>query len=297
MKDPGDKFPISPIPVPTGAILRGFSERAGQQAESGQTPAGIDAELPTQGFFTLLTGIVLANFKALPQRLKKDIYWLGPLVLLWLILWPIKVMTMLRMPQALNSIVMTLIFLTATYNGFIGKAAFITIMSRTIIPTIKRIKAGELAQIKERYGRTFTLIKNVIKRGRHVAPKIILISGGFGLIASNILTRNNKIDKYLVCLLAAVALVDDLSKGTGSPVVRLVSTGLRDLPLLAGKNLKISMQSTYISIAGFALGLALAFVPGLFAQSYNSPVGFVAGLIILAAGLVLHFTGGKHARK
>jgi hypothetical protein len=300
MNDPSEKAPIPAIPFPTGAILRGFTGTDGQSSQQAQ-PGGetsFDAVvLPNQGFFSLLSAIVLANFKALPQRLKKDIYWLGPLVLMWLILWPLKVMTLLQMPSALHSLVMALIFLTATYNGFVGKAVFITVLSRTIIPAIQQIKAGKSAEIRDRLARTIKLLKGIIAKGKKLSLKLILISGGFGLIASNILTRNNKIDKYLVCLLAALALINDLSKGTGNPVVRLVSTGLRDLPLLAGKSFKVSLQSTYVMIAGFALGLTLAFLPGLMAQSYNSPVGLVTGLIVLAAGLVLHFTGGKNASK
>jgi hypothetical protein len=297
MTEVTEKRPFSSIPIPIGSIvLDRETEKEFVEAPIDRKVVSADA-LPQQSFMGMLKSIIRSNYKGLPKRLLKEIYWLGPLVIIWMGLWTMSPMTLMALPGPLKPLAWFFIFLTATYNGFIGKAAFITVMSRTFIPLIKRIKAGEMNEIKAKYGQTAAMIRTILFKSKRYTLKIFLISAGLGLIASNILTRNNKIDKYLICVLCAVALFDDLSKGKGSPIVRLVSTGLRDLPILAGKKLKVSMQSTYLTVACFAIGLVLAIVPGQFVNTFVSPLGAIFGAVLMIAGIGLHFLEGKNAEK
>lgn len=291
---------LSPsIPIPSGPILvdREIDIEQGEKTPETTEIPEVESEgnLPKSSFFTLLISIVKANYKALPKRIMKEAIWLGPLALIWIFVWSINAMTLYRLPGPVRSLTMVVIFLTATYNGFLGKAAFITVMSRTFIPLVKRIRKGEMPAIKEKYIHTLGLLRGIISKNKRYTVKIYLISVGFGLIASNMLTRNNKIDKYLICVLCGVALFDDLSKGKGSPVIRLISAGLRDLPLMIGKRLKGTTQSTWLAVSGFAVGLILSIIPGQFANSFYSPVGYFSGTVLVIAGIVLHFTEGKNA--
>jgi|GEM_PF-2519515 len=301
MTELAEKQSLPGIPIPPKAGIRYFPN-AEDSADDPEYAAGSqnqsDTEsLPPQSFFSLLKGIIVSNYKAFPKRIVKDIIWVGPLLAVWIGLWTIPYMTVQSLPGPLSSLAMALIFLTATYNGLVGKAAFITVISRTFIPLVKRIRGGELAQIKEKYAQTATIIKKAMAKSKMLTLELFLISGGLGLAASNILTRNNKIDKYLICVLCAVALFNDLSKGKNSPVVRLVSTGLRDMPVLAGMRLKVTLASSYLVITGFAIGLLLALLPSLFFNSYSSPGGFIFGAIFVIAGIAVHFVGGKNAVK
>ena len=296
-----EKKSFKSVPTPPKIITRYIPDPEDSKDDLKDSP-GVPSEgnadaLPPQSFFSLLKGIVAVNFKALPRRLVKDAIWLGPLLILWFVLWTYPTMKISSLPGPLGTLAWLLIFLTATYNGFIGKAAFITVISRTFMPLIQKVRRGELSQVKEKYGQTAKIIKQIILKSKMVTLKLFLISGGIGLAASNILTRNNKADKYLICVLCAIALFNDLSNGKSSMVVRLVSTGLRDLSFLMNKNLKVTMAMTYLVITGFSIGLLLALLPSLFFNSYVSPGGYIFGAVFIMAGIIVHFIGGKNASK
>jgi hypothetical protein len=287
------------IPVPTG-IVEFVSDTEVELLEGGndsfRTKSAV-GDIPRQSFFGLLKGIIKSNLKVLPRRLMKDAIWLVPLAVIWMVLWPLTFNTLMYLPGPIRSLIPIVIFLTATYNGFIGKAAFITVISRTFIPMFRKIRAGQWPAISAKYRETARMLSGIMAQSQRVTLKLFLMFGGLGLIASNVLTRNNKIDKYLVCVLCAIALFDDLSQGAKSPVVKLFSTALRDLPMLAGKTIKVSMNSAYLSLAGFAAGLLLAIVPSVFVTSFYSPAGFISGIVLILAGLGLHLTEGGNAKK
>jgi len=234
---------------------------------------------------SVMKEILIANYRSLPKRLLEDAVWLAPLSALWLFLWTIPNQTLNRLGP-LGSLASLLIFLTATYNGIFGKAAFVTVFSRTILPLIKQ-KSTERTVHFAKYKKTLQLIQGIVRKGKVEAVKLILMSGGLGLIVSNILTRNNKIDKYFVCLLCSYALFDDMAKGPSNPVIRIVSAGISSIPMQLGQRLNGNLQTAYVAITGFAIGLAFAFVPGLVAQTFISPMGIIFGLVVLAIGYFL----------
>jgi hypothetical protein len=300
MSDAVQKPMVSTIPLPTGALERETDDQWESEETFGKVEIDLQdgmGEMPRHGLWKILKTIVISNYKSFPKRMLKDIIWVGPLAVIWILLWTMGGMGMYTLPGPIRTLAWLGIFLTATYNGFLGKAAFVTVFSRTFIPLMKGIAKGERKTIGARYKKTWKLILNLIQTGKSAALKIMLMSAGVGLIASNLLTRNNKIDKYFICLLCATALFDDLSKGQGSMVVKLTSAALRDLPMLFGKAVQVNMRTTYLTLSGFAAGLVLAIVPGQFVNSFYSPVGAIFGAVVLIAGIVLHFVGGKDATR
>lgn len=287
MVDPVSEQAKHPIPIPVGSVE--FVSDTEVELDASEIPQKrtMPDGIPKQSFFAVLKSLIVTNLRMLPRRLTKDVVWLGPLVVLWVLLWSIPAMTLLTMPKFLSSLASGIIFLTATYNGFLGKAAFITVLSRTLIPIFQKSRSGGLTEFFARYRKTAKLISGLVTKGKVSALKMLLFSGGTGLVISNLLTRNNKIDKYLVCLLCAFALFDDLAKGPSNPVIRLVASGLRDLPALAGLHLKVNLQTAYLAITGFAFGLALAFVPGLFSQTFVSPIGAIFGAVVIGISLAI----------
>lgn len=275
----------SRIPSPASIVSNIFDTTRETDTEVSQQNPSIPSVVAQEKLISVIKEILLTNYRALPKRLLQDAVWLAPLSALWLILWTIPNQTLNRLGP-LGSLASLMIFLTATYNGIFGKAAFVTVISRTILPLIKKKNPERTAHFAK-YGKTLQLIQSMVRKGKTEAMKLILMSGGLGLIASNILTRNNKIDKYFVCLLCSYALFDDMAKGPSNPVIRLVSAGLSSLPMQLGQRLNGNLQTAYIAITGFAIGLTLAFVPGLVAQTFVSPVGIIFGLIVLAIGYFL----------
>lgn len=265
------------------------SDESGAKTDGSQSPE-------TAGFFVVLFHLVGTNMRNIVSNFKKDMMWLIPLFIVWMILWTIPTMTMMSLPGPIATIIAIAIFLTATYNGFVGKFAYVVVMSRTIIPKIKSIKKNGISGLFAGYGKVIQIVKKSVAINKTLAIKLTLLFAGLGFVASNILTRNNKIDKYLVCLLAAFALFDDLSKGMGNPVVRLFSAACNDIAKLLKKQVTITIGFIYTAIPSFAIGLVLSFIPGMFSQNYDDITGYVAGAICIAGSVVVHFMGVKNAK-
>lgn len=286
-------LPPQSIPLPTGPVYKETIDPGDLLPSSQPTSLDSTTALPNQHFFNIIFNLVQRAIKTLPARLKKDAIWLVPLALIWLVIWPLKVMTLLKMPEIISKAISAIIFLTATYNGFVGKAVFVTVLSRTYVPLIKNIGKGQTNDLRIRYTKTVTIIRKAIALNKQGVLHTMLIASGIGLMASNILTRNNRIDKYFVCLLAAGALLDDLSHGGRNPVVKLFITAMRDLPMLIARKSNPSLSQAYVAITGFSGGLVLAFIPGMLNNSYTSPSGFYMGAVFIVAGIVLAIVKGK----
>ncbi len=287
------------IPLPMGPIMREEIDpsRIGNSQNALPAIDLSDQMANGQHVFGLLAKIVSGAIKALPGRLKRDAVWLIPLAVIWLVIWPMKVMFLMKLPGFIASLIHIIIFLTATYNGFLGKAVFITVLSRSLVPLIKNSKKSGLKTTLTRYQQTTNIIKKAVHQNPVTALKTVLFSAGLALAVSVSLTRNNRIDKYFVCVRAAWALFDDLSRGRKNPVVILVLAALRDLPRLFLKKSNPTMRLAYLTITGFSSGLLLAFIPGMMNNSYTSLSGVYAGLVLIIAGLILHFTSQKPAKE
>ena len=291
------------IPIPSGQIER--ETTIVLEDGDARTDGDLGEEILTQekdftlAFMPLLMDVVSSNYRALIGRLKKNFIWLVPLFVVWVFLWTVPMMTWYTMPSGLHKIGYFLIFLTATYNGFIGKAVFLSVISRNFIPMGKQIKKGEGQQVIKRLTKAISITTKALKAGKEHALGLFVTSAGIGLIISNVLTRNNKIDKYFVCLLFAIAILDDLSKGRGNPVLQMITALIRDTRKLVKSKTITTLRTGYIAGTGFALGLSLAFIPGQFANSYTSKVGMVMGAMVtvIGIGLIIAFRpkGDVHA--
>ena len=259
---------------------------------------GSSQSIAEDHFFKLLTGIIGRNIRNLPDYLKKNLVWLGPLLIVWLVLW----VNPRQMPLGLNLILGAIqnspfagliIFLTATYNGAIAKAFYIGIVSGTLIPIVKQLKQGQWPQLISKYRQVISIIKQAMSfRQKETLPNLLLF-GGAGLAFSNLLTRNNGIDKYFICLLLSFSIFHALSRGTRDMVVRLFSAGYSGILSLFGKSKRPSLKLIYLALSGFALGTSLNFIPGFFKQNWTEPHGYIFGGILMAAGVVLLMSKGK----
>jgi hypothetical protein len=251
-------------------------------------------------FFKVLLQIITDNLKNAVQMVKKNYMWLVPLIAVWVWLGSISDMSRLTMPSFLNSLLGLAIFLTATWNTWVGKAFFAGFIGREIVPFIREIKqSGFMKAVKargSRLSRTYTVAFKAFKKKGTDAFIIMLCFGGAGMMLANAISRNNHIDKYLAVFLTALGLSFTLSRGLSEPIIKLVRAGWRDILHLFKKDKsKLTVANLYIAMASFALGMILSIIFAFLRVTNNfiDPTGYIVGGALIVAGLVWYFVGGR----
>ena len=117
---PGNRVP----PVPTGGFERqsgdiGDLEILGTIVASG--PPGEAIAGPEEGLAEVIRNLVCQNVRNTPRFLVRNGPWVAVLAVMWVWLHSISAITFLRFPSAIRSLLSAAIFLTATYNSFLGK--------------------------------------------------------------------------------------------------------------------------------------------------------------------------------
>jgi hypothetical protein len=284
MKQQSGSASMRTAPVPPNAI-GGLIGILTAEEEKDNTP-----------FFKLLWQIILDNLKNAVQLIKQHYMWLVPLAALWIWLESISEMSGLFN----NPIIKFLIFITATWSTWVGKAFFTGFIGREVVPFIREVKkVGFWKALKARVSRltrTYTVaIKAFIKKGKD-AFIIMLCFGGAGMMVANAISRNNHIDKYLVVLLTAIGVSFALSRGLADPVIKLVRAGWRDiLHLFKKDNSKLTVANLFIAMASFALGLILSIIFAFvrFSNNFVDYTGYIIGGVLIAAGLIWYFVGAR----
>jgi len=247
-------------------------------------------------FFKVLLKIITDNLKNAVNLIKQHYMWLVPLAALWIWLGSISELSGLFA----NPIIKFAIFITATWNTWIGKAFFAGFIGREIVPFIREIKkVGFWKALKARVSRltrTYTVaIKAFVKKGKD-AFIILLCFGGAGMMLANAISRNNHIDKYLVVFLTALGLSFALSRGLSEPIIKLVRAGWRDLMHLFKKdNSKLTVANLFIAMASFALGMILSIIFAFerFSNNFIDFTGYIVGAVLIVAGLIWYFVGAR----
>jgi hypothetical protein len=288
MKQQSGSVNMRVLPVPPNA-LSGVIGILNQEEEKDDTP-----------FFKVLVKIITDNLKNAVNLIKQHYMWLVPLAALWIWLGSIPMISTL-----MNSpIIKFAIFITATWNTWIGKAFFAGFIGREIVPFIREVKkSGFMNAVKARVSRltrTYTVaVKAFVKKGKD-AFIILLCFGGAGMMLANAISRNNHIDKYLVVFLTALGLSFALSRGLNEPIIQLVRAGWRDIMHLFKKdNSKLTVANLFIAMASFALGMVLSIVFAFvrFSNNFIDFTGYIVGGVLIVAGLawyfIMYFMGAK----
>ena len=284
MKQQSGSVSMRVLPVPPDA-LSGVIGILTTEEEKDDTP-----------FFKVLLQIITDNLKNAVNLIKQHYMWLVPLAVLWVWLESIPMISGLMS----NPIIKFAIFITATWNTWIGKAFFAGFIGREIVPFIREVKkSGFMKAVKARAGRltrTYTVAINAfVKKGKD-AFIIMLCFGGAGMMLANAISRNNHIDKYMVVFLTALGLSFALSRGLNEPIIKLVRAGWRDvLHLFKKDNSKLTVANLFIAMASFALGMILSIIFAFvrFSNNFIDFTGYIVGGVLIAAGLVWYFVGAR----
>lgn len=279
-------------PIPTGKI-----DKSGTQT---QITAGLSdiAKGTADSFVSIAKDLVIKNVKNAPTLALQNVTWLAPLVLIWLFLGTANRLYLL--PGFLSGILSAVIFLTATYNNFVGKALYAGFIGREVVPFIKKGKASGFGATYKEYISKYTKVAGTILKAfkeKGTNGYLMLAGyGGAGFIVSNFLSRNNKSFTYLVCLLTALGIFSSLSRGLNDNVVKLVTALWSDIVSLIKKEKRgASVSSIYVAMSSFAAGLALSVVFWFIrvSNAYTDPTGYIFGSLLIVVSVIIYFNNLK----
>jgi hypothetical protein len=147
----------APEPVPRPQGFRRPEPAAKKKKERRMELQGLEAGDP-RSTVDLLKLAFNNTVRSLPPVLRKY-GWLIPIILvIWTSLGTFSAYKMMfSMPALaplwmfLDKIVLILVFLTASYNSFVGKAVYAAIIIRVIIPLIRRIRREGFAAVRRNF--------------------------------------------------------------------------------------------------------------------------------------------------
>lgn len=230
------------------------------------------------------------NIKNIPNYIKRNLIAIITMSIIWLILmvWPTY-----RLPK----IFMILVFLSAAYNNWVAKIMYYIVMTRTIIPMIKKIKKDGPKDILDNIMKTPRIILENFKARGVAAHTVIIIFTGIAIAVSNYLMRNNKIDKYFICLMVGFGLYKAMSEGPKSVPFSFGRIVTRDIFRLMVKESPFDNKLLYVAIAGLAIGFSAgALAISLFCRNFGNLsdyAGYITGGVLIFIGIMYGVINGK----
>ena len=182
----------------------------------------------------------------------------------------------------LASIVTLLVFLTASYNSIVPKALFWVLVMTIGVKLYHRVKADGMRQVGLELAQFFPNVQRAWTQLAKVAIPILGVGGGLGFVTANFLSRNNRIDKMLVCYVMAISVVDSLSRGTKSMLFLFLQAAFNDYTRLTKRPTLQAINYAYVAGGSFAVALVFNTVFSLLKLDYG---GYIFGLIVIASSV------------
>lgn len=224
-------------------------------------------------FYTLIGNGV----KALPQLLPKVIL---PVLIFSIINLIIMVIPTYSARGIFKVILFTLVILTASYNNFIARTIFWTIivtLGKKLFKNIQKNGSKNIISDLKRCGSNLLRSWSSFNGGIYY----LVLGAGLGLIFGNFLSRNNKFDKIGVGFVLALTIVGALSKDTNGMTL-FVKLFYKDVNSIMGRKVILSEEKAFVIVFGFALGLVDIV---MFTVLNSSNGGYIIGTFLLALSL------------
>lgn len=235
--------------------------------------------------------------RSLPPILRKYGWMIPIIIVIWTSLGTFSVYKMMSSMPALaplwmflDKIILILVFLTASYNSFIGKAIYATVIIRVIIPLILRTRREGFDKVK---GNFQSLIPNFKTNWAAVGARstgVLIFFVGCAAFISNYLTRNNAVDKIAVSLAIAFALIKALGDGSRSIPFMTGRVVMNDIFVKLRKPSPVRNHHIYLAISGLALGFLSSILLAVLRKSMGENIGYILGVIAMMAGITLFIT-------
>jgi len=190
-------------------------------------------------------------------------------------------------------VVMTLVFLTASYNSVIPRTIFWVIVftvGRTLLRRVRSEGFGKVVGDFRQFPVNFKASKAILGQ---LSNALLITGAGLGFFTANFLTRNNRIDKVLVCFVLATALINALSKGKSGLLFTSVKLVYQDLTAMVKSAGKITADHTYLIVSGFILGLLGNTVFAVIKLDFG---GYILGGVLAAFGLFMVLNKNKEVK-
>ena len=243
-----------------------------------------------QHSWQLIFHLLVEGGRNLPRLLKTVLIPLAAVTVVNIVL---ESLSTYFLPGFLRTLVLFLIFITASYNSIIPRTVFWIVIFTVGRTLFRRVRNEGFSKVVSDF-RQFPvkLQETKISLGR-LTNYLLLIGAGLGFIAANFLSRNNMIDKIAVCLVLAIALINTLSKGKRGLLFTSIKLFYKDLTGFINNARELSENHIYILVSGFILGLVFNTTFAFIKLDYS---GYILGGILFVIGLVLVLNNKKEVK-
>lgn len=193
----------------------------------------------------------------------------------------------------LNKIVLVLVFLTASYNSFIGKAVYATLVVKVGLPLFNRIRREGFGKVSKEFS---LLLPNLRTNWALVGGKslgLLVLFAGCAAFTSNFLTRNNAIDKIAVSLAIAFSLMKALGDGPKSIPFMTGRVVMKDIFVAMKKPSPVRNHHIYVAISGLVAGFLCCLPLSVLRKSMGENIGYQLGVLGIIVGIGLLVALGK----
>lgn len=232
--------------------------------------------------------LVRSGVKALPAMLKQLAVQLSIVAGINLIFWPLKPHTL---PAPLGSLVMLVVFLTATYNNVIPKTIYWVIVFTFGQRLYKKVRKDGLVVALQPMQQTVPELKRAYHAFGERAQVLLLAGGGVGLIVANYFASysrfsgaRNKFDKYFVVLVVSFAVSYILGESRKGWLFKFGRLAASDLSRLLNRPILYSDDHTFLLLSGFVGGLLLDAPLIMMRFMYG---GYILGVLALTGSVAL----------
>jgi hypothetical protein len=268
-------------------------------ATPGSATAGRDAFPETDFGSTgkMLKSIVKNYVRSIPDVALKFLIFIVLLGGSYLFLMTVQTWTL---PGPIVTVVSVLIFLTASWNNAVAKIVYISLILTTGRYFFKRFKKEGVKPVVSEFKSVVPRVKENWSELKDKALWLFLCFGGIGMALSNYLSRNNKIDKYVVSLMLAISLSSTIAKGAQNLSFLFYRVVTRDIAKLFKHPDAVNNAHITIAYAGAAAGLlgaaVFAVIGGAAQSAFTDNMGYFLGGAAVVAGIALMIVNRSKAR-
>jgi len=287
---PAEKPKLNLVPPPPQKIMNKITY-------SYEKKAGDGSDDPANTL-QLAIGIIRYNIKKIKNTIKRGWILYAVMAVVWLIFMTLKTYTL---PAPLKAISFVFIFLSSAYNNFVAKILYLKVFSKDIIPLFKAIKNKKTSKYFEGFKLVPGKIGMAWKEKKRTGTAAFLSFLGISIAIGNFLMRNNRIDKYFICLMLAYSMYRGISQGnraiqyiTGRVVSKDIFGGIK-------KNNPFDESLITLSLSGIMCGFGVGSF--LMSQMWRrlpyivaDYTGYIVGGFVLFAGIIVAVVAAVKSR-
>ncbi|OPL09007.1 MAG: hypothetical protein AVO33_08865 [delta proteobacterium ML8_F1] len=186
-------------------------------------------------------------------------------------------------------VVLFAVALTASYNSLIPRTLYWIVIFTIGKKIFLRIRLEGLGPTLGSFREFPSLVRDAAGKLERNFYYVLASGAGFGFIAANFLTRNNRFDKSVVTVVIAITLLDTLLRGSRTLLFTTLKLIHKDFALLVKKTAPFSDAHVLGTVLGFTLGLLGNLIFALLKLDLG---GYILGtLLLIPSWTLIHARG------